>query len=209
MRHTARNSIYTLITAFVLTACGAGGDNPGLEYAPNMYHSVPYEPLTQITDESAGGWVNSREDSRGEYYNSNPYNPFNMNMRVPPANTVKRREDGMLPYRIPADSIELASRTLTNPLDSTEAIVQEGQALYAIYCMPCHGGAGQGDGAVGQRYLGIPAFNVGRVSTVTEGHIFHVITHGYNRMSAYGSQIDIADRWKIVEYVQQLQLKSN
>ena len=43
----------------ILAGCKAGGDNPGLEYAPNMYHSVAYEPLSQITDEDAGAWVNS------------------------------------------------------------------------------------------------------------------------------------------------------
>ena len=40
---------------------------------------------------------------------------------------------------------------------------------------------------------------------MTEGHIFHTITHGRGRMNAHGSQIDIADRWKIVRYVQTLQ----
>lgn len=198
-----------IIAGFFLSGCGAGGNDPGTEYAPNMYHPVPYEPLKQITDESEGKWLNSRTDNRGEFYSSNPYNPYNMNMRVPPANTVKRRDDGILPYRIHPDSIDLASRVLKNPLDSTDAVIQSGQQLFGIYCAPCHGGAGKGDGLVGQRYLGIPAFNTGRVRTVTEGHIFHVITYGFNRMSPYGSMIDIADRWKIVEYVQQLQQQPN
>ena len=48
-------------TAILLTSCGAGGNNQGLEYAPNMYHSVAYEPYTQITDEDAGRWLTSIE----------------------------------------------------------------------------------------------------------------------------------------------------
>jgi hypothetical protein len=186
-------------------ACGARGDFQGTEFAPNMYHSVPYDPLKQIVDEGEGTFVGSRHDGLGEYYNSNPLNPFNMTMRLPPVNTVKRREDGALPYRIHRDSVELASRTLTNPFESTDEILRAGQVLYNIHCVPCHGGAGHGDGPVAERYMGIPMFNTGRVSTLSEGHIYHVITHGIARMAAYGSQVDVMDRWKIVTYVQQLQ----
>jgi mono/diheme cytochrome c family protein len=188
-----------------LTACGASGDHPGTEFAPNMYHSVPYDPLKQITDEREGKIVSSRDDDLGEFYNSNPHNPFNMTMRVPPANTVKRREDGALPYRIHSDSLELAARTLVNPFEATEEVLRGGQVLYNIHCVPCHGGAGHGDGPVAEKYMGVPLFNAGRVSELTEGHVYHVITYGINRMAAYGPQIDVVDRWKIVKYVQQLQ----
>lgn len=202
--------IYISVSIFLIS-CGAKDEYPGMEFAPNMYHSVPYEPLSQITDSDEGAWVNSLEDDRGEYYNSNIYNPFNMTMRVPPANTIKRNIGYKLPYRIPKDTIgstyylDSAARTLTNPLDSTEAIVQEGQSLYLVWCAHCHGGSGKGDGAVGQRYLGIPNYSVGRYKTLTGGHIFHVITHGLNRMGPHASQIDVLDRWKIVKYVQVLQ----
>lgn len=196
---------YVLIVGVALAGCDAEGEYPGLEYAPQMYHSTPYEPLTQITNEEAGSWLSSLDNGVGEFYNSNPYNPYRMNSRVPPANTVRRNSDDMLPYRIPPDSIELASRTLKNPLDSTEAVLAQGQALYNQFCYPCHGGAGQGNGPVAAVYLGVPAYNVGRYREMTEGHIFHTITWGRGRMNAHGSQVDIADRWKIVRYVQTLQ----
>ncbi len=51
--------IVGISAATFLAGCKAGGDNPGKEYAPNMYHSVAYEPLSQITDKDAGAWVNS------------------------------------------------------------------------------------------------------------------------------------------------------
>ncbi|MEQ9443468.1 MAG: cytochrome c [Cyclobacteriaceae bacterium] len=196
---------YVLIMVIALAGCEAEGDYPGLEYAPQMYHSTPYEPLTQITDQSAGTWLSSLDNGVGEYYNSNPNNPYGMNARVPPANTVRRTASGLLPYRLPADSIELASRILKNPLDSTDAVLKQGQTLYNQYCYPCHGGAGQGDGPVGVVYKGVPAYNKGRYRDMTEGHIFHTITWGRGRMNPHGSQVDIADRWKIVRYVQTLQ----
>jgi len=193
----------------VLAACSAKKDYPGLEYAPNMYHAVPYEPLKQITDENAGNWVNSDDDPYGEYYSSNPNNPHRMNMRIPPENTVKRTKYGWLPYRIPKDSIDLAARILTNPLDSTDQVIAEGKALYEVFCIACHGEKGQGDGLVGKVMLGVPAYNVGRVKDVNGGHIFHVITMGKGRMYSHGSQIKSMDRWKIVRYVQTLQNQPN
>ena len=82
----------SLSTAVILLGCTAHGDNPGREYAPNMYHSVAYEPLSQIVDESAGTWVNSLDNNRGEYFNSNKYNPNRMNQRMPPPHTIKRNQ---------------------------------------------------------------------------------------------------------------------
>jgi len=202
---TTKSIFYLLFAGVFIAACSAKGEFPGLEYAPQMYHTTPYEPLTQITNAEEGAWLSSIEDGRGEFYNSNPNNPHGMTMRTPAANTVRRNPNDYLPYRIPADSIELASRILENPIDSTEAIISEGQALYTQFCYPCHGANGQGDGPVGKVYKGVPAYNKGRYVDMTEGHIFHTITWGRGRMNAHGSQMEISDRWKIVRYVQQLQ----
>lgn len=209
-----RSSLLSLTGCLVMAAgfasCSAEGDYPGTEYAPQMYHSVPYEPLSQITDETQGQWLNSRADNRGEFFNSNPYNPYNMNMRVPAENTVPRKGGGFLPYRYPKDSagstyyLELAS-TLKNPLPEEEAIEAQGRVLYTNFCSPCHGGAGAGDGPVGEVYKGVPNFSAGRYAEMTEGHVFHVITHGQGRMWPYASQIAPEDRWKITRYVQTLQ----
>lgn len=201
----------SLLAVAILASCGADGENPGYVYAPQMYYSVPYEPLSQITDETQGEWLNSTADDRGEFYNSNPYNPYNMTMRVPPENTVKRTPMALLPYRLEKDTagstynLDLASNILVNPLPETEALTAEGRILYSNFCAPCHGGAGKGDGAVGQVYKGIPDFSVGKYADLSEGHIFHVITHGQGRMWPYASQVAPEDRWKIVRYVQTLQ----
>jgi len=189
----------------MLVSCRAKNDYPGTEYAPNMYHSIAYEPLKQIKDPTAGNWVNSDDDPYGEYYSSNPNNPFEMNMLEPVANTVKRTDDGFLPYRIHKDSIDFAAKHVKNPLESSEGILAEGKELFNIYCISCHGETGQGDGLVGVVMKGIPAYNVGRVKELPEGHIFHVITHGKGRMGSHGSQVSIGNRWKIVRYVQTLQ----
>jgi len=199
-------------TAVMLAGCGAGGDNQGLEYAPNMYHSVPYDPLTQIKDEDAGRWLTSIDypDEHAEFFNSNKLNPHGMNMREPAKNTVMRNPQGWLPYRIPKDSIAYAASTLKNPLDSTSAVIADGKILYDIYCDHCHGAKGTGDGKVAEfegqvKYAGIANLTSDALKNVSEGHIFHVITHGKGLMWAHGSQISPEDRWKIAKYVKTLQ----
>lgn len=204
---------YRLLTALVagvlLWSCAAKGDYPGVEFSPNMYHSVAYEPLTQITEIESGTIVSSIDDGQGEFYNSNPYNPNNMTMREPAANTVKRSANGELPYRVHKDSIDWAAANVISPIENKEAVLERGKALYSRFCIQCHGENGQGSNdetaKVGAVFLGVPAYNVGRVKDLSEGHIFHTITHGRGRMGAHGSQIAITDRWKIVHYVQALQ----
>ncbi len=199
------NHILLPLVVIVLFSCRAKDNYPGTEYAPNMYHSPAYDPLKQITDEHAGMWLSNRADGKGEFYNSNPYNPHHINERVPPANTVRRTKNHILPYEVPKDSINYASKYVHNPLDSSKEIVEEGKQLFLVYCQHCHGEEGHGDGLVGQVYKGVPAYNVGVTKTLSEGHIFHVITYGIRRMHSHASQVSIEDRWKIVRYVQVLQ----
>ena len=193
-------------SASFLAGCKAGGDNQGKEYAPNMYHSVAYEPLSQITDKDAGAWVNALDNGRGEYYNSNEYNPFKMNMRLPAPNTVRRNSKGWLPYRGTNDSTGLRlANNLVNPLESTPAILEQGKALYESNCKHCHGAKGAGDGKVADKYPGVANLTGDAIKGVTEGHIFHVITFGKGLMGAHGSQVSEEDRWKIAKYVKELQ----
>ena len=203
MKNLLVNIFLVFTLSLMLLSCSADKDNPGVEYAPNMYHSTPYEPLSQVTDKEIGSWLDSNpDDNHGEFYNSNPYNPYGMTMRDPVPNTVKRSL--YLPYRIPKDSLELAA-LIKNPLASTEEVLKEGRVLYTRYCVHCHGEKGMGDGLVGIAYKGVIALNSRAVKNKSEGHIFHVITHGKGRMWAHGSQVSIENRWKIVKYVQTLQ----
>src|SRR5260221_12985056 len=84
--------------AGLLAGCQGKGDYAGREYAPNMYHSVAYEPLTQITDEKAGRWVNALDNGRGQYFNSIKYNPFHINIREPSSKTLPLQPPHWLPY---------------------------------------------------------------------------------------------------------------
>jgi mono/diheme cytochrome c family protein len=202
--------------AVLLFGCKAGGDYQGLEYAPNMYHSVAYEPLTQITDPDAGWYFNSLDARPGEFYNSNQYNPYKMNLRLPPKHTVRRTALGWLPYRGANDStgLRLANR-LVNPFEASPAVLDQGKVLFETYCKHCHGAKAGGDGKVAQgvkidgvdhsMYPGVANLKGDAYKNITEGHIFHVITYGKGLMGSHGSQVSEEDRWKIARYVKELQ----
>lgn len=194
----------TIFTLAVLASCTAKGDDPGLEYAPQMYHSIPYEPLTQIKDKDRGEWLSNREDGLGEFYNSNPNNEYEQNVRVPVAGTVRRTSNNVLPYRLGKGDVALAAE-LTNPLPDTPEILAEGKRLYELYCDHCHGTNGKEPGKVGEVFAGVPSYTAAAQKNLSEGHVFHVITHGIRRMGAHGSQISEEKRWKIVKYVKTLQ----
>jgi mono/diheme cytochrome c family protein len=219
-----KNLLMGVSAAALLSACSAEGDNPGREYAPNMYHSVAYEPYTQITDWEAGRWVTSIEypafgdykEGHAEYFNSNMLNPHGMNMRTPPPNTVSRNPQGWLPYSLPNDTVGLRlSNRLQNPLEQSDAIIAQGKVLYDTYCDHCHGPKGGGDGKVAQgvtvdgvekkAYAGVANLNSDALKNISEGHIFHVITYGKGLMMPHGSQITPEERWKIARYVKTLQ----
>jgi mono/diheme cytochrome c family protein len=173
-----------LTIAASLFSCGRDANNPGTEYAPDMYVSEAYEPYTLVE--------------------KNKFNELGINMRQPVAKTIAR---GKMPYHISKDSLEYAAVNVKNPLviADTAAVLAQGELLYARFCQHCHGSTGQGDGPVGQIFKGVPAYNKGAVKDASTAHIFHVITKGKGRMNSHASQIEPLDRWKIAMYVNVLQ----
>jgi mono/diheme cytochrome c family protein len=96
----------------------------------------------------------------------------------------------------------------TNPLPVTGALLAHGHERFDIYCSPCHGRLGDGNGIT--KSIGdMPAvanLHDPRIVALADGDIFNTITHGKNTMGAYGPLIPTEDRWAIVAYVRALQL---
>jgi len=111
----------------------------------------------------------------------------------------------------------LANDDLTVPKDSnafpvpiTPDLVQRGAQRYAIYCTPCHGIQGDGNGMVALRGMKHPpSYHQDRLRQVPNGYIFDVITNGFGAMYGYSAQIPPRDRWAIIAYVRALQLSRN
>jgi mono/diheme cytochrome c family protein len=95
-----------------------------------------------------------------------------------------------------------------NPLAINETLIRRGQQRFDIYCTPCHGALGDGNGIT--KKLGVmPAvanLHDKRIVEMTDGEIFNTITHGKGLMGAYGSAVPAEDRWAIIAYTRALQL---
>ena len=181
-------SVGALLLSVGLPACTPDGNSTGVEYAPEMYESIPYEALRQTS--------------------YNKVNAFGINERTPAIATIPR---GKMSYydHIPKDSVGIAERTLRNPLPYTKANLEEGQVLYTRICSHCHGEQGNGQGPVGVKYKGVPNYSSGQYKTMNDGHIYHVIQWGRNRMMPHGSIVNPEERWKIAMYVHVLQINND
>jgi mono/diheme cytochrome c family protein len=92
------------------------------------------------------------------------------------------------------------------PFPVTSAVMARGRERYDIFCAPCHGRTGWGDGLVVRRgYRRPPAFHDDRLREMAVGHFYSVITNGFGAMPDYAQQIPPEDRWAIVAYLRALQ----
>lgn len=95
----------------------------------------------------------------------------------------------------------------TFPFPITRQVLLRGQERFDIYCAPCHGRTGDGDGMIPQRgFPRPPSYHIDRLRRAPVGHFFDVITHGYGIMYPYATRVEPADRWAIAAYIRALQL---
>jgi mono/diheme cytochrome c family protein len=93
------------------------------------------------------------------------------------------------------------------PFKIDKDALDRGQERYNVYCSPCHGRTGEGNGMVVQRgYRQAASFHTDRLRDSQPGYFFDVITNGFGVMPDYKAQIPAEDRWKIIAYVRALQL---
>jgi len=99
------------------------------------------------------------------------------------------------------------------PLPLTRELLQRGQERYNVFCSPCHGKVGDGQGMIAQRGLALrrpPAtFHTDRLRGMPVGYFYDVITNGFGMMYSYASRIPPEDRWAIAAYVRVLQLSQH
>lgn len=170
--------VFALVVMTVVVSCG-DKRKPSVQYMPDMYVAVPYEPNGAVA-------------------------PYNNGMvdRDPVAGTIAR---GQVPYEYPNtnEGYTSALKDLKSPLKKVEAHLANGKKMYDIYCISCHGKSGKGDGVLVQRdkFSGIPNF---KDRAITEGSIYHVIMYGRGIMGSHASQLRVKERWQVVQYVEKL-----
>jgi mono/diheme cytochrome c family protein len=116
-------------------------------------------------------------------------------MRKPVAGTVARNlSNGPAPAPVVIDA----------------ALLERGQQRFTIFCTPCHGRAGNGEGPIVQRgFPHPPSFVTGKLRTANAQVFYDAITHGYGVMYSFADRVPPADRWAITAYIRALQLSQN
>ncbi len=93
------------------------------------------------------------------------------------------------------------------PFPVTADVLNRGRERFAIFCSPCHGLTGDGDGMIVQRgFPRPPSYYTDSVRSLAVGFYFNVMTHGFGRMYSYAERVPIRDRWSIAAYIRALQM---
>lgn len=97
------------------------------------------------------------------------------------------------------------------PLELDHKLLARGQERFNIYCSPCHGRVGDGNGMIVQRgFRHPPSFvSTERLLNSPVGHFYDVISNGFGAMPSYASRVEPRDRWAIVAYIRALQRSQN
>ena len=171
------NRQHTFLAALALTAVVSAGCRQDMHDAPR------YDPL-----ESAEIFANGSS------------------ARPLVAGTVARgqlNDDAFLHTGKGADGLPVSAF----PFAITHDDLDRGQERFNVYCSPCHGRTGVGNGMVVQRgYRQAQSLHIDRLRLAPEGYFFDVITNGFGVMPDYRAQIPVDDRWRIIAYVRALQL---
>src|SRR6476469_3900512 len=85
------------------------------------------------------------------------------------------------------------------PFPVTAAVMNRGQERFNIYCSPCHGRLGDGNGMIPSRgYRRPPSYHTEALRAAKTGHFFDVMTNGFGSMPSYAVQVPVKDRWAII-----------
>lgn len=171
--------VFALVALVTIVSCGDKRTR-SVQYMPDMYVAVPYEP----------NGVNGINDN------------INGSNLKPVEGTVAR---GQVPYDYPNtnEGYDAALKDLKSPLENNDENLANGKVMYGIYCATCHGTKGDGNGVLAQRekFNGVPNY---KDRAITEGSTYHVIMYGRNLMGSHASQLTVTERWQVVHYVEKL-----
>ena len=144
--------------------------------------------------------------------------PNGVSSQLPPPGAIARSEpvqtvDGpVYPFEDSPVNTGLVTSTTnfiaTNPLPVNQELLQRGRERFDIYCAPCHGQLGDGNG-ITKKIGDMPAvanLHDKRTVEMPDGEIFNTITRGKSTMAAYGPLVPVQDRWAIIAYLRALQL---
>jgi mono/diheme cytochrome c family protein len=134
-------------------------------------------------------------------YDNPAFRPQEEPVRLPPVGSVPTK--GLEHVPLPGTP---AAAALKNPEKISDFTLLTGKELFGIYCTPCHGAAGKGDGLVGKKFVPTPVdiSATGPVSHYPEGDLYAILTHGKNGMPPFRSDLTARERWLLAAYLKTL-----
>jgi mono/diheme cytochrome c family protein len=192
-----RYAYYTLAFAVVLLLSvmgwrGSISSRPPVELFPDMDHQAKYKPQAEskfFADGRADRAIPAGAVPRGRDVAADA--AF---LRADDARYAGKLADGSFVRGFPAGLVV------------NEKFVRRGQDRFDIYCAPCHGKLGDGNG-ITKSYgmVATPTYHDDRLRGMAEGEIYNTITHGKNTMFSYADKLSPDDRWAVIAYVRALQ----
>jgi mono/diheme cytochrome c family protein len=150
---------------------------------------------------------------RQDMHDAPRYDPLEASAVLPKGSSAQPLVAGTVPRGFLRDDEALYTAKIGNqPVDAfpfaiTGGDLDRGQERFNVFCAPCHGRTGLGNGMVVQRgFRQAASLHVERLRVMPVGYFFDVITNGFGVMPDYRTQISPEDRWRIVAYVRALQL---
>jgi mono/diheme cytochrome c family protein len=130
------------------------------------------------------------------------YETYESSSRFPQQQSALPVPEHTVPYQYRSG----ASDAEPEPL-YTLARLNTGRERFNIYCAPCHGRDGYGDGPVVQHgFPSPPSFHSQRLRSAPERHFVDVIEHGYGIMYSYADRVSPGECWAIAAYIRALQV---
>ena len=185
--------VYCIGLLLFAVSCSKDPRSTGVEFAPQMYHSIPLEGYSQMD------------------YNKHYSNKANAQNPVPGAIAVGKL-DYAFPYPNNADGYELAGKELKNPHTVDTKFILEGKRLFVNNCSHCHGTEGGNDGPVMASGKfpkpAWPSYKDSYIQNLPEGKVYFSITYGKNLMGSHATQLNPEQRWKVTSFVKFISGKS-
>lgn len=182
---------YLLVVVGVVAIMGFRGEistKPPLRLFPDMDEQSKYKPQG-----ASAFFADGRTD------------------RVPVSGTVARGELKDDPFlHFGKVSFEADTWATGFPMEVTADLIDHGQKKYAIYCIACHGGTGDGNGVTKFHGMAITStYHDDRLRNMSEGEIFNTVTNGIRLMGSYKDKLSEYDRWAVIAYMRVLQRAQN
>jgi len=120
--------------------------------------------------------------------------------------------DGLAARPVPEGTVARGQRppATANPLPINHETLAHGRQQFEVFCAPCHGRNGRGQGVIVQRgFPAPPSLHLPRLRQAEDQHFYQVIRDGYGAMYPYASRVAEDDRWAIIAYIRSLQLSRN